>query len=98
MNNKIKFILSRVVILTLMAGLASFVLMMIFKMLVMVLAVGLIVMAAKTFMNTGRHRGGLHYHGEEEIPTRHRGIVPVQQGSPFVPATARVRSAIIPIN
>lgn len=97
MNNKLGFILPRVFGLAIIAGIASFLLAMVAKILIGAAVIGTIVMAVKSGINRRRgHQQGMY--GMQNYNDRHLGATPFYQNSPMAMNMQQRSNGIIPIN
>lgn len=95
MHNKLTFILPRMAVFTLAAGLGALLLFVVFKLLLVVSAVALIVLAIKAIAG-GSRRG--YYESGDEFIGRRTGITPMQEFDSKVPVFYRGKQSIVPIN
>lgn len=95
MNHKLTFILPRVAAVTLAAGLGALVLFLVFKLLLVVLAVAGVVVAVKLIAGAiGRGKYGY----EDDLVPAGAGITPLRESGAIVPVAVRTKPVIIPIN
>lgn len=95
MRNKLTFILPRVAVITLAAGLAALVLFVVFKLLLVFLAVAVIALAVKAI--AGAIRQDRYGYEDESFPVP-SGITPMQESETIVPVTFRPKQTIVPIS
>lgn len=95
MRHKLAFILPRFAVITLAAGLGALALFVVFKLLLVVMAVAAVFLAAKAvaglFVRSSYHTG---HHG---FYFENHGPVPGRKAAGIVPVDTRSRPVIVPI-
>ena len=91
MNHKLAFILPRAAAVTLIAGIAAFLLFLVFKIALFLLAAGAVLFAIKVTVAFFLQPRDDNYNGAAT------GIVPVQESDPISPVSGRKEPVIIPV-